>query len=81
MKPQVNYFIIWLFAGHGFVKNGMQTMLMNYFDNETRFYKTLAAECMVKDLAHRYSNSYVLAIFSSCRHSIDEVMMSEMYST
>ena len=27
--PRVNYFIVWLFAGHGMVKDGMQSMLLN----------------------------------------------------
>ena len=41
----------------------------------------LAAEHIVKDLASRYANSYMLAIFSSCRQPFDEIKMSEMYST
>ena len=67
VAPRVNYLIIWIFAGHGIVKDGMQSMLLNQFDSETKFYKMLAAEGMVRDLANRYPNAYMLAIFSSCR--------------
>ena len=32
-------------------------------------------------MAQRFSNSYMLAIFSSCRQIFNEVSMSEMVST
>ena len=67
VTPRVNYLVIWIFAGHGIVKDGMQNMLLNQFDSESKFYKMLAAESMVRDMANRYSNAYMLAIFSSCR--------------
>ena len=35
----------------------------------------------MRDLALRFSNSYMLAIFSSCRQIFNEVSMSEMVST
>ena len=35
----------------------------------------------MRDLAQRFSNSYMLAIFSSCRQIFNEVSMSEMVST
>ena len=27
--PQVNYLVIWVFAGHGIVKDGVQNLILN----------------------------------------------------
>ena len=42
--PVENYLIICLFAGHGVLKDGMQTMLYNQYDKKTGFYKFMNAE-------------------------------------
>ena len=28
-SPQVNYLVIWVFAGHGIVKDGVQSLILN----------------------------------------------------
>ena len=43
-KPPVNYLVVILFAGHGVLKDGMQVLLYNEFDQATGFYKLLKAE-------------------------------------
>ena len=43
-QNKINYLTIFLFAGHGILKNGMQCLVLNEYDEETQFYKLLAAE-------------------------------------
>ena len=43
-RPVENYLIIFLFAGHGILKDGVQHLLYNEYDTKTQFYKLFAAE-------------------------------------
>ena len=43
-KPRKDYLIFYLFAGHGILRDGMQTLVLNEFDPQDKFYKTLQAE-------------------------------------
>ena len=42
-KPKVNYLVFLLFAGHGILKDGMQTLVLNEFDDKS-FYNLFKAE-------------------------------------
>ena len=50
-KPKVNYLIVYLFAGHGIQKGGLQSLLLNEFDPRTKFYKFFNAEAKIRVLA------------------------------
>ena len=43
-QQKINYLTIFLFAGHGILKNGMQNLVLNEYDDDTKFYKLLPAE-------------------------------------
>ena len=43
-RPPESYLVIILFAGHGILKDGMQMLLYNEYDQATGFYKLLKAE-------------------------------------
>ena len=43
-KPQVNYVVVWLFAGHGILKEGTQHLVFNEFDKTKSWYKLLPFE-------------------------------------
>ena len=67
----VNFLIITLYAGHGMLKDGMQSLLMNEFDNLKGFYKMIYAEKIARDWAS-HPNTYVIVFFACCRQLYKE---------
>ena len=65
--PAVNYLIVFIFAGHGIIKEGQQVLLYNEFDPETGFYKLFRAEQKMRGWALIYPNLFVIGIFACCR--------------
>ena len=65
--PVENYLVIFLFAGHGMLKDGMQVMLYNEYDKKAEFYKLMMAEAKLRGWAEIYPNSYIIGIFACCR--------------
>ena len=66
-RPMENIVIIFLFAGHGILKDGCQTLVLNEFDPNTKFYKLLTVEDKIRTLSNTYPNIYNIAIFACCR--------------
>ena len=75
MKPMKRYLIIFLFAGHGLQKDGMQEMLYNEFDTRNCFYKLFRAEVKLRSFAEIFQNAYVIGIFACCRQTFDHTWM------
>ena len=50
-NPRKNYLVFWLFAGHGLMEKGMQSILCNEFDPRTSFYTKIHAEAVVRCMA------------------------------
>ena len=72
-----NYLVVCMFAGHGILKDGMQTLVLNEFDRKTQFYQLFKAEDLIRQVASVYSkNSYFIAIFACCR----ELYKAEIHS-
>ena len=69
--------MISVFAGHGILKNGTQTLVLNEYDTDGEFYKLLDAEHKMRLLSDMYSNSYIIAIFACCREIFDFDHMAE----
>ena len=65
--PMERYLVMFLFAGHGLQRDGLQVMLYNEFDPKTRFHKQLRAELKLRTWAEIYPNSYIVCMFASCR--------------
>ena len=63
----VNYLIISIFIGRGITKNGRHQMVFNDFDQKSKFYKLLSAESLLRNLAAKYLNAYIVGIFGSSR--------------
>lgn len=61
------YLIVCLFAGHGFMIDGLQVMICNEFNQKERFYKVFKAESLLRCYAEIYPNSYMIGIFACCR--------------
>lgn len=53
-EPMDKFLIIFLFAGHGLQKDGMQAMLYNEYDKSTGFYKLFRAEQKLRSYAEIY---------------------------
>ena len=66
-EDKINYLTIFLFAGHGIMKDGMQCLVLNEFDPETGFYKLLPVEEKIRLYGTVFPNSYNIAIFACCR--------------
>ena len=74
--PKENYLVIFLFAGHGILKDGTQMMLYNEYDKRAGFYKMLQAEAKLRTWAEIYPNSYVIGIFACCRQNYNHATMT-----
>ena len=74
-KDKINYLTIFLFAGHGIMKDGMQCLVLNEFDTQTNFYKLLPVEDKIRLYGTVFPNSYNIAIFACCREVWDHNKM------
>ena len=79
-KPPVNYLVIFLFAGHGMIKEGAQVLLYNEFDENTGYYKMFKAEETIRQWAAQFQNSYFMGIFACCRQLYNSDTMEGNYS-
>ena len=50
-KPVKNYLVIYIFAGHGVMKDGEHCLLTNEYDKMARFYRMVPVENSIKNLA------------------------------
>ena len=74
-KPLEKYLLIFLFAGHGLMVDGLQNLVYNEFDPNSKFYKLLRAEAKLRAYAEIYPNSYIISIFACCRQNYDPSWM------
>ena len=74
-KNKINYLTIFLFAGHGIIKDGMQCLVLNEYDPQTKFYKLLRVEEKIRLYGAAFQNSYNIAIFACCRDVWDHNKM------
>ena len=70
-RPVEKFLLVCLFAGHGILKDGMQSMLLNEYDENTGFYRLLCAEAKLRLWSEIYPNAYILGIFACCRQIFD----------
>ena len=80
-KPRaINYVVFLLFAGHGILKDGMQHLVLNEFDEQTGFYKLFNAEDYVRRLSTAFClNSYFICLFACCRELYDPDTMTKNF--
>ena len=67
--------MILLFAGHGLLKDGQQVLVMNEYDESTRFYKLFKAENKLRTWALIFPNAYLISIFACCRQIYEKEKM------
>ena len=66
-SPETKYFGLFLYAGHGMIKDGLQYILLNELDKNKGFYVLNQVEKEIRLLTANYMNCYLVAIFACCR--------------
>ena len=66
-EPDVKYFGLLLFAGHGMIKDGVQCFLINQFSKRDEFYVLNTVETNIRNISKWNKNAYLVAIFACCR--------------
>ena len=66
-SPQRKTLIIHAFAGHASMLNGLQALLVNEINAQSRFYERLPVEELVTATASKFPCSYNIAVFACCR--------------
>ena len=67
MEKREKFLIFFLFATHGYLRDGMQFILFNEFDTKENYYKRFAIEAKLREWAHNYPHAYIVTIFACCR--------------
>ena len=70
-----NVMLFFLFAGHGMIANNEQVLLCNRFDDKAKFYAFFKVETMLRNLAQKYANVYIVTLFACCRQRFDPAEM------
>ena len=66
-NPQDIVLALTCFASHGMILDGRQVILINEFDKRKGFYKIFGVEEIMRKLALKFSNAYLVVIFACCR--------------
>ena len=71
MKEQsdTKHFGLFMYAGHGMIKNGSQYILLNQYDEKNGFYYMHPVETQIRTLSKNFLNCYIVAIFACCRQN------------
>ena len=62
------------------MQGGMQSVLINEYDKSNKFYKMFMCEAIIRGLASRYQNSYMITIFACCRQIYRQSEMTNCIS-
>ena len=66
-EPKKKFVLVYLIAGHGIQTGGLQTVVINEFDEKTRFYKIWGVESDIRDWTENNANVYIVCFFACCR--------------
>ena len=79
-KPADKHLLVFLFAGHGVLRDGMQFLIYNEYNKREGFYQMLSAEAKLRSWAEIYPQTYIIGIFACCRQLYDPYKMVNLYS-
>jgi hypothetical protein len=65
--PEETVLALSCFASHGMIFSGRQVIHLNEFNSAKGFYKILAVEEIIRLLAQKYQNAYLVVIYACCR--------------
>ena len=74
--PELNFFIVMVFAAHGLQMDGKQTIVINSMNSRTGYYQTRNAEQDIRYIAKQFGHTYTLGLFACCR----EIYRSHVHS-
>ena len=57
-SPDLKFLLIFVVAGHGIMRDGRQTILVNEFDKSTSFYKAWCIEAEIRTRAYDFPNTF-----------------------
>ena len=66
-NQQKKTLVVHAFTGHAAMLNGLQALLVNEINAQSRFYERLPVEELVTATASKFPNSYNIAVFSCYR--------------
>ena len=66
-KENKKLLLVCLIAGHGFIKDCMQVLAVNEYDEKSNFYPLFPVEKALRGFAESYENIYIIAMFAACR--------------
>ena len=66
-EPEKKFAVVILVAGHGIQFNGQQSVVINAFDKNSRFYRLWPVENDIRNWTEDYSNAYIVSFFACCR--------------
>ena len=66
-SPELNFFIVMVFAAHGLQMDGKQTIVINSLNSRTGYYHTCNAEQDIRYIAKQFGHTYTLGLFACCR--------------
>ena len=72
--PMEKYLIFFLFATHGILFEGRQSILLNEFKDN--FYHQFAAEAKLRSWAGIFPHAYIISIFACCRQLYNKETMT-----
>jgi hypothetical protein len=60
-------------ASHGFVKDGLQTLVANKYDVAHDYYELIDVEKGIKEASKKHPNLYSLVHYATCRKAISDL--------
>ena len=78
-EPHRNFLVFFIFACHGIVDSGKQTVMVNDFNKRTQYYHLYGAEHELRLWSTKHTNSYMVAIFACCREMHNKLRHSGCY--
>ena len=73
-NPDVKYFGLLLYAGHGMIRDGVQCFVLNQLNKSQGYYYLQAVETDIRNISMHCKNSYILATFACCREIFVKTM-------
>ena len=80
-SPKKKFLGLFLHAGHGMMRDGVQCFVLNQFQkklpNGQGYYYLQSVEIDIRNLSKQCKNAYIVAIFACCR----EIFIKDMHCT
>ena len=79
-NPPERHLIVFLFAGHGILRDGLQHLVYNEFNKREGFYQLFNAEGKIRYWSEIYPHAYFISLFACCRQIHDPDKMKDLFT-